>query len=442
MRAVLPFFPFWFWWGLPQLRQLPDPGLDEPDKYLPHRLVAAKAIIVGDGPGWIALAPEAFNTHYGDATSQVWQVNYEADSIWDEDSATASLALFRELSTLNNAYVAAHPAATITVQPAGSVHSIPAGTTHSAQLSVTATGDFLTYQWSVTRWTNDSYGWDAIAGATSSTLTTSALTETRWFRVTITNPGGTVTSEAAHVEVYKVYPAPVFTSAASATAKVGVPFSWTFTTEPAGGVSSHMMSAPPPGLSFNFMTGTLEGSPSAAGAWTLTIMAGNTSTMAFQTFHLTIAPSTLAPFEAWVQEWTTPEQRSDPAFTKPDGVPARDGVPNLLKYAFNLLGTGPGQVISLDRPCTSGATATGNAGLPAAAVDSSGSLTLRYIRRKAAAASYAVEYSSDLATGSWAVNTSATEIVSPIDDTWERVVVTDSNARAAARFIRVCVSEP
>ena len=433
--------PVLFWWGLPQLRQLPDPGLDEPAKYLPHRLVAAKAIIVEDGPGWIALAPEAFNTHYGEATNQVWQVYNEASDAWDEASATASLALLGELSTLNNAYVAAHPAATITVQPAGSVNSIPAGTTHSAQLSVTATGDFLTYQWSVTRWTNDSYGWADIPGATSSTLTTSPLTETRWFRVTITNPGGAVTSEAAHVEVYKVYPGPVFTSAASATAQVGVQFSWTFTTEPASWVSSSNLMSLPPGLTFNFTPPTLEGTPTAAGAWDLGMIASNMGTFGFQTFSLTVEPGTLAPFDAWVQDWTTPEQRLDPAFTKPDGVPARDGVPNLLKYAFNLLGSGPGQAASLGIPCTTSATPSGNVGLPACAVDGSGHLTLCYIRRKAAAISYAIEYSNKPGVDPWAVNADTTETVSSIDDTWERVVVTDSIARAASRFIRVRVSQ-
>jgi hypothetical protein len=285
--------PVLFWWGLPKMRQLPDPGLDEPDSYLPHRLASLKAFIVEAGPTWIPLAPGAFNTHYNEAWDQLGGMQNEASQAYDDASVTASNAIFGDLSVVYNAYVAAHPKANITIQPAGSVNSIPAGATHAAELSVTATGDFLTYQWSMTRWTDESYGWEEIAGATSSMLTTPALSETRWFRVTITNPGGTVTSDAAHVEIYKVYPAPVFTSAASASAQVGVPFSWTFATDPACWININFM-ALPSWLKYSPMFKKLEGTPTADGTWDILVTANNNGTPTIQTFRLTATtrPST------------------------------------------------------------------------------------------------------------------------------------------------------
>ena len=287
--------PVLSWVGLPRMHQLPDPGLDAPATYLPHRLVSIKAVIVEDGPTWIPLAPDAFIAHLDDAEGQLGVIQNDACLIYDNDSAAAADALFLEFYTLYQAYAAAHPAPIITMQPAGSVNPIPAGTTLSAPLSVTATGDFLSYQWSVTRWMNADYGWADISGATSRTLTTPALSETRWFRVTISNPGGSVVSEAAHVEVSMVYPTPVFTSAAAASAQVGVPFSWTFAVTPAGCWISSQAQTFPPGLTFNPMFGKLVGTPTAAGTWDLEIMASNQGTFGYQTFTLTVQSLAAAP---------------------------------------------------------------------------------------------------------------------------------------------------
>lgn len=282
--------PVLYWRGLPKMGQLPDPGLDKPDEYLPHRLAALKAVIVEEGPTWISLAPAAFDTNYVNVLNQLEAIRDDADSASDDASKTTSNALFSELTTLSNAYVAAHPKGSITVQPAGSVKEIPAGTTYSAQLSVTATGDFLTYQWSMTQGTDEIYGWQEIAGATSDKLTTPALSETRWFRVAITNPGGTVTSDAARVEIRQVYPAPVFTSTATAFARVGVPFSWTFTTNPSGWISMGQTATLPPGIMFKYMNGKLEGTPTAEGTWDIEITANNQGTLGYQTFRLTVVP--------------------------------------------------------------------------------------------------------------------------------------------------------
>lgn len=122
-------------------------------------------------------------------------------------------------------------------------------------------------------------------------------------------------------------------------------------------------------------------------------------------------------------------------------TPAGDGVPNLLKYAFNLLGSDVGQAPTLAEPNTALLTVSTTAGLPSAALTPR--LTLSYIRRKPATnpgITYAVEFNDTLAADSWATNPFATESVTSIDATFERVTVTDSVSAPVERFVRVKVA--
>lgn len=275
------------WSGLPFMHQLPDPGLDDPANYLPHRIAAMKAVITEDSPTWIPLAEDAFNTHFNDAMDRL--NNLDGDAFQADDGSQAVVTLLRdELAPLQSAYYAAHPAPTITVQPVGSV--IQAGAT--AQLFVSATSDLLTYQWSMSADPNGMY--TEIEGATSDTLTTPALSATRWFRVVIRNPGGVVNSDSARVEISGGSSDFVFTSAASASAQVGVLFSWTFVTSVAGMIGVNPITPLPAGLTF--ANGKLEGTPTAEGTWYIQVMAsrpgppGPQNQPIQQTFHLTIAP--------------------------------------------------------------------------------------------------------------------------------------------------------
>jgi len=123
-------------------------------------------------------------------------------------------------------------------------------------------------------------------------------------------------------------------------------------------------------------------------------------------------------------------------------LPAGDGVPHLLKYAFNMIGAGTGQAAALTTPNQQTLGVSGTAGLPRQGV-SGGKLVLTYIRRKASSTpgiTYEVEFSNSLAPGSWTVNGSATETTTSIDANFERVTVTDS-AITTVRFARVRVSE-
>ena len=122
-------------------------------------------------------------------------------------------------------------------------------------------------------------------------------------------------------------------------------------------------------------------------------------------------------------------------------TPAGDGVANLLKYAFNMIGTGIGQASTLATPNSAVLSPAGFAGLPSGATEAvTGKLTITYIRRKAATnpgISYAVEFSETLSA--WGTNLSATESATSIDTTFERVTITDSTT-FTKRFVRVKVT--
>ncbi|MBC8008911.1 MAG: putative Ig domain-containing protein [Burkholderiales bacterium] len=128
--------------------------------------------------------------------------------------------------------------------------------------------------------------------------------------------------------------------------------------------------------------------------------------------------------------------------------PAGDGVKSLLKYAFNMLGTGTGQVPFINQPNATLLAPAGSAGLPFVSLSPApdAALQLTYLRRKAAASpapgiTYAVQFSNDLGiTDPWAVNPSASAQVVSLDATFERVTVTDSSPGSAKRFVRVHVT--
>lgn len=128
-------------------------------------------------------------------------------------------------------------------------------------------------------------------------------------------------------------------------------------------------------------------------------------------------------------------------------VPAGDGVANLLKYAFNMIGTNLGQAASVTVPNSTVLLATGSVGLPLVTVVESGpdigKLQITYVRRKAASnpgITYKVEFSNTLAAGSWGINTTATELLFDLGGAFERVVVTDSSNSASRRFARVVIT--
>jgi type II secretory pathway pseudopilin PulG len=123
---------------------------------------------------------------------------------------------------------------------------------------------------------------------------------------------------------------------------------------------------------------------------------------------------------------------------------AQDGVPNLHKYAFNMLGRLPGQKINLSQANTTVVDpVAGGAGLPNIRLNAQGHLTVTYIRRLYTASSlgYEVQFCDDLALGDWAPNPAATTSTTstPYGYDANRVTVTDS-VPSARRFARVKVT--
>lgn len=98
-------------------------------------------------------------------------------------------------------------------------------------------------------------------------------------------------------------------------------------------------------------------------------------------------------------------------------TPFGDGVENLLKFAFNMNGSGPDRhLMTRD---------TGTSGLPL--IEPSGEGVSRvfrfeFVRRIGGGLSYAPQISQTLDESSW-TGTTATPAVTPIDSTWERVVI-------------------
>ncbi len=194
----------------------------------------------------------------------------------------------------------------------------------------------------------------------------------------------------------------------------------------------------PAGLSLNTSTGAITGTPTASGTFAPLISATNLGggESAAEAVNITI----LSGLDNYRAVHGLSANGSQDLLT-----PAGDGVANLLKYAFNMIGSGTGQASALTTPNASVLTPSGSAGLPYVSLlpAPSSSLQLTFIRRKASSApgiSYTVEFSDALAT--WAVNPSATESVTSLDATFERVTVTDSVAAPDKRFARVKVTAP
>ncbi len=111
-----------------------------------------------------------------------------------------------------------------------------------------------------------------------------------------------------------------------------------------------------------------------------------------------------------------------------------DGLNDLLEFAFNLDTGRPDR-----RVLTEG---TGTAGLPTVRLDNSTTparLRIEFLRRRDAAAlgiAYEAQWSSNFS--SWSSGAANTQVV-PINETWERVIVTDPSP-ATRRFGRMAVS--
>lgn len=153
---------------------------------------------------------------------------------------------------------------------------------------------------------------------------------------------------------------------------------------------------------------------------------------AVQSFTITVQPS---PVQSWALS-----QGLTGTDVQPTATPFHDGVPNLLKYAFNLNGAGPDS----HRMPTGG-----NSGLPDARPQGNGvgrTFRFEFVRRIGSGLIYTPQISGTLVAGSW-VDVEApmafTETVPPTTDPqWERAVVEVPIPDEDSEFGRVLVTAP
>ncbi len=169
-----------------------------------------------------------------------------------------------------------------------------------------------------------------------------------------------------------------------------------------------------------------------------------------QVFSIALSPSSIATLYSSATFNALQTFRSNHGLlsdgTQDSQALAGDDVTNLEKYAFNMIGSGTGQVANLSTPNNAVLTPAGTAGLPLIGMESpTQKLQVTFIRRKASGSpapgiNYTVQFSTDLVT--WAEDNSAAQSSSSIDGTFERVTVTDSAAFPDKRFVRVQITKP
>jgi uncharacterized repeat protein (TIGR03803 family) len=139
------------------------------------------------------------------------------------------------------------------------------------------------------------------------------------------------------------------------------------------------------------------------------------------------------PYSTWAATRFSSTQLSNPLISGAGADPDKDGVVNLLEYAFD---TNP--LISRNTILTAG---TGTSGLPLIQrTQSPSTLSIQYIRRKTSAApglNYIPQFSSSL-VGAWE-DFNGQETVQSIDAVWERVTVEKSASSTQQLFGRMKV---
>lgn len=182
----------------------------------------------------------------------------------------------------------------------------------------------------------------------------------------------------------------------------------------------------PPGGSTSF---SVTFTPIASGARSAAIHIGNSIGGPSDPFDIALSGG-----QPTFAEWAAAAGLQG-ADAEASATPFGDGVPNLLKYAFNLNGSGPDTRVM---------TIGGSAGLPwveRTGAGGQGVLRVVYLRRIGSGLVYTPESSTGL--GSFAAMT-GTPVVTAIDSQWERVTVEQLSPPETIprNFARVEVTQP
>ena len=146
----------------------------------------------------------------------------------------------------------------------------------------------------------------------------------------------------------------------------------------------------------------------------------------------------LETLNSWRGDHFTAAELTNPLISGPLADFDGDGANTLLEFALNL-DPKVGDRVTMT-------AATGTRGLPLITRESAAPFraTAEFVRRKVSALpgiTYRIEFSSDLTNAAnWTA--SGTEVVTPIDATWERVKVTDSSSNPTTRFGRLVITQP
>lgn len=320
-------------------------------------------------------------------------------------------------------------AATITVNQPAAIDTDPvsktinSGSTTTLTVTASGTGPF-TYQW----YQGSSGTTTTPVGSNSASFTTPALTSTTRYWVKVKNAANNAGANSSAATISVNQPAAIATPPASIPIDSGDTITLTvsasgtapFTYQWYQG-SSGITTTPVGTNSSSFTTPALVNTTLY---WVKVTNSANTSGANSAAATITIRSA----YDSWVMAAGFPANESGPMQN-----PAKDGIDNLLKFAFNL---NPAQVdvqiLSADPNDISGLPAIGPV---------NGRLHIEYIRRKVSSnpgITYTAQCGSDL--DGWALLLTS-ETVSPIGITsWERVSL-DGPADETQSFGRVKVSE-
>jgi hypothetical protein len=252
------------------------------------------------------------------------------------------------------------------------------------------------------------------------------------FSIVITASNGTSPNATQNFALTVTPPpsAPVITNGPPPSPALGLGYSFAYT---ATGLPAPTFSASagtlPPGLMLS-AAGVISGMPTAGGIYSGTVTASNgVPPNATQNVTISVFSSALA---TWESQFFTTLQLANPAIGGPNADPGNDGVPNLLKYLFDI------------NPSTTIGT-TDRAALPQVAITNVNSvnyLTLTYRQNGSAGGiTVNVQTSPDLVT--WTTITPDLNTSTPIQGSTDTTVQVGVKTTSAAKFfIRLNVTAP
>jgi hypothetical protein len=221
------------------------------------------------------------------------------------------------------------------------------------------------------------------------------------------NGTGRSASQSLVIDIASSLGAPAITSGSSATFVVGKASTFQFTASNAP--TSFNAGALPAWLAFDSVTGELSGTPPAVGSYDVAFSANNAAGEGLEIqFALTVIPDA-GKLDGWA-DLNLPDSLGYTAADRdPLANPAKDGLANLLKFAFGL---DPSASAAIPPFSVSTVTQNGHQYL---------AITYRH-NKNATGITITVESSPSLASGSWSEVTTTPQIT-PIDSDTEQVTV-------------------